>query len=122
MSAAASLPPVPHADVEGIPDLVARLRARFDTGVTRPLAWRLEQLKQLEAMLRDNEAAFCAALAADLRKPAIEGFLMDIGIVAAEIAAMRKQLKSWMKPERVATPIHLAPRNRESCASRSAWC
>jgi aldehyde dehydrogenase (NAD+) len=109
MSAAASLPPVPHADVDGIPDLVARLRARYDTGVTRPLAWRLEQLKQLAAMLRDNEAALSAALRADLRKPEIEGFLMDIAAVASEITAMRKQLKSWMKPQRVATPLSIQP-------------
>jgi aldehyde dehydrogenase (NAD+) len=109
MSAAASRPPVPHADVDGIPDLVARLRARYDTGVTRPLAWRLEQLKQLAAMLRDNEAALSAALRADLRKPEIEGFLMDIAAVASEITAMRKQLKSWMKPQRVATPLSIQP-------------
>ena len=109
MSAAASLPPVPHADVNGIPELVANLRARFDTGVTRPLAWRLEQLKKLEAMLRENEATLSAALTADLRKPEIEGFMMDIGIVATEIADMRKRLKSWMKPQRAATPMAIQP-------------
>jgi aldehyde dehydrogenase (NAD+) len=109
MSAAASLPPVPHADVDSIPDLVANLRAHFDSGVTRPLAWRLEQLKKLEAMLRDNEATLSAALTADLRKPEIEGFMMDIGIVATEIADMRKRLASWMKPQRAATPIAIQP-------------
>jgi len=109
MSAAASLPPVPRADVDGIPDLVANLRTRFDSGLTRPLAWRLEQLKRLEAMLRDNEAALSAALTADLRKPEIEGFLMDISGTATEIAAMRKQLKSWMKPQRVTTPLAIQP-------------
>ena len=109
MSAAASLPPVPHADVDGIPDLVANLRARFQSGETRPLAWRLEQLRKLESMLRDNEAAISQALTADLRKPAIEGFLMDISVVATEIAEMRKRLKSWMKPQRATTPITLQP-------------
>ncbi len=123
MSAAASLPPVPHADVDGIPDLVARLRNRFQTGETRPLAWRLEQLKALESMLRDNEATLIEALGADLRKPEIEGFLMDVGIVATEIAMMRKKLRSWMKPQRAATPLSdPARRSRSSSASRSAWC
>ncbi len=109
MSAAASLPPVPHSDVDHIPDLVAGLRARFQTGETRALEWRLAQLKALESMLRDNEAAISAALSADLRKPVIEGFMMDIGIVATEIADMRKKLKSWMKPQRAATPIAIQP-------------
>jgi aldehyde dehydrogenase (NAD+) len=107
MSAAASLPPVPHADVDGIPDLVANLRARFASGLTRPLAWRLEQLKRLEAMLRDNQAALSAALTADLRARD-RGLLMDIGGVASEIAAMRKQ-PSWMKPQRVTTPLAIQP-------------
>jgi len=109
MSAAASLPPVPHAGVDGIPDLVANLRARFQSGETHPLAWRLEQLSKLESMLRDNETAISTALTADLRKPAIEGFLMDISVVTTEIAEMRKKLKSWMKPQRATTPIALQP-------------
>jgi aldehyde dehydrogenase (NAD+) len=109
MSAAASLPPVPHADVDAIPDLVASLRARFDSGETRPIEWRLDQLKKLESVLRDNEAALSAALGADLRKPEIEGYMMDIGVVATEIAEMRKKLKSWMKPQRTATPIAIQP-------------
>jgi aldehyde dehydrogenase (NAD+) len=109
MSAAASLSPVPHADVDSIPDLVANLRARFQSGETRPIEWRLEQLKKLESMLRDNEATISKALTADLRKPAIEGFLMDISVVATEIAEMRKRLKSWMKPQRVTTPMAIQP-------------
>jgi len=109
MSAAASLPPVPHADVDGIPERIARLRARFDSGVTRPIEWRVAQLEKLEAMLRNNESALSEALRADLRKPEIEGFMMDIGIVASDIGVMRKKLRSWMKPERVATPLPLQP-------------
>jgi aldehyde dehydrogenase (NAD+) len=109
MSAAASLPPVPHADVDRIPDLVARLRARFQSGATRPIEFRLEQLHKLEKMLRDHASELTAALAADLRKPEIEGFMMDVGMVATDIAAMRKKLRSWMKPERVPTPMSLQP-------------
>ena len=109
MSTAASLPPVPHADVNGIPDLVARLRERFQTGETHPLAWRLAQLKALESMLRDNQDALVEALGADLRKPAIEGYLTDVGIVVSEIAMMRKKLRAWMKPQRAATPLSIQP-------------
>jgi aldehyde dehydrogenase (NAD+) len=109
MSAASPLSPIPHSDVNEIPDLVARLRDRFQTGETRPIEWRLEQLKRLESMLRDNQAAISKALTADLRKPEIEGFLMDISVVATEIAGMRKKLKSWMKPQRAATPLTLQP-------------
>ena len=34
---------------------------------------------------------------------------MDIGVVAAEIAVMRKKLASWMKPQRASTPLSIQP-------------
>ncbi len=38
-----------------IPLLVADMRASYDSGYTRPLAKRLQQLKQLKKMLVENE-------------------------------------------------------------------
>ena len=54
MSAAAETQPqaLPHADLASIPPTVARLRASFEAGRTRPLSWRLEQLKALEAQAK----------------------------------------------------------------------
>ena len=49
MSAAAQLPD-PHTELAAIPGHVTRLRQAFETGRTRPLAWRREQLKRLIAM------------------------------------------------------------------------
>jgi len=48
---------------------IAAMRAPVSTGLTRSLAWRLEQLDRLEGLLRDQEAAVLEALAADLGKP-----------------------------------------------------
>ncbi len=48
------------------------MRAPVSTGLTRSLAWRLEQLDRLEGLLRDQEAAVLEALAADLGKPPLE--------------------------------------------------
>ena len=88
---------------------VARVRAAFDARVTRPLEWRRAQLKNMIAMLEENEARFSDALRADLGKPTIEGFITDIAFVIGEIEAMIKNLRKWNKPERVGSPIVTQP-------------
>ena len=106
MSTTSQPAPGPHSDP---PDLVARLRAGFESGCTRPAAWRLEQLERIAALLRENAGAFTAALQADLRKPDIEAWATDIGSVVGEVELIRKKLRAWMKPERISTPLKLRP-------------
>ncbi|SDD92410.1 aldehyde dehydrogenase family protein [Glycomyces harbinensis] len=96
-------------DSPPVSETVARLRAQFDTGRTKPLPWRLEQLKGLDRMLREAGEELADALRADLGKAAPESFLAEIDFVAAEVRALRKHLRSWMRPRRVYTPPHLQP-------------
>lgn len=91
------------------PDLVARLRATYDSGTTRPLEWRRQQLLQIVKMLEENEEEFQQALASDLGKPRAEGYLTDIAFVISEIHLMLKNLKKWNKPQRVPTPLVTMP-------------
>jgi aldehyde dehydrogenase (NAD+) len=92
-----------------IADIVSTLRATYNSGKTRPLAWRKQQLEALVRMMEDNEAAFSAALKADLGKPDVEGFITDIAFVTSEVKAMIKNLTKWNKPQRVPTPIVAMP-------------
>jgi aldehyde dehydrogenase (NAD+) len=85
------------------------LRATYDAGTTRPLAWRRHQLEQMNKMLTENEAEFLEALRTDLGKPAVEGFITDIAFVTSEVESMIKNLKKWNKPVRVGTPIVTQP-------------
>ena len=85
------------------------LRAAYDRGVTRPLAWREKQLRQLVRMLEENEGQLLDALAVDLGKPRVEGFMTDIAFVISEIELMIKNLKKWNRPERVGTPLVTRP-------------
>jgi aldehyde dehydrogenase (NAD+) len=88
---------------------VERLRAHFATGRTKPLPWRLEQLKGLDRMVREAGDELADALRADLGKAAPESFLAEIDFVAAEVRALRKHLRTWFRPKRVYTPPHLQP-------------
>jgi len=88
---------------------VARLRDTFATGVTRPLDWRLEQLKALELMLVEGEEAIAAALAEDLGRPANDSFLGDIAPTLAEVRFAIKHLRSWARPTKVSLPLSQFP-------------
>ena len=89
--------------------LVGRVRATFNNGSTRPLAWRKQQLQRMITMLEENEEDFLQALASDLGKPRPEGFITDIAFVIGEIELMLKNLKKWNKSERVPTPLVSMP-------------
>ena len=101
--------PTPVTEASEIPKLVAKLREAFESGRTRPIEWRRQQLQRMKAMLEEREADFLDALAADLGKPRLEGWASDIGIVINEVEHTLRHLASWMKPERVWTPLAQRP-------------
>jgi aldehyde dehydrogenase (NAD+) len=85
------------------------LRATFDSGRTRPLAWRLEQLAGLRRLVGEGDAELVDALRQDLGRPAMEAFVADIGAVKSELRHMVKHLERWMRPAKVRVPITVAP-------------
>lgn len=88
-------------------DTLTALRHGFDRGLTRPLAWRRSQLLQLKRMLRESEAEWLAALAADLGKPATEGWVTEIGAINGEIDNLLRHLGKWAGTRRVHVPVRL---------------
>lgn len=96
----------PVADIAGV---VERARAVFDSGVTRPMSWRIERLRALRRVLVDGEAELLEALHADLRKPSIEGWATDIAVTIGEIDHTLAHLRRWMRPERVRLPLASQP-------------
>ena len=92
-----------------VDQVVADVRAEFDSGRTQPVEWRVEQLEGLERLLIDEEERLCAALAADLGKPAIEAYTADIKIAINDIRFIRKHVSTWAKPRKVSLPMTLMP-------------
>lgn len=71
---------------------------------------RQDRLARLKALVTKNEARFAAAVDSDFGdRSEHETRLAELYIVAAEIADAQRQLKRWMRAERVATPLHLMP-------------
>ncbi|MEO7427829.1 MAG: aldehyde dehydrogenase family protein, partial [Acidimicrobiales bacterium] len=61
------------------------LRATFESGRTRPLAWRKQQLAGLRQMMIDGDAELTEALHQDLGRPSMEAYAADIGHTKAEL-------------------------------------
>ncbi|MDQ6784676.1 MAG: aldehyde dehydrogenase family protein [Actinomycetota bacterium] len=89
--------------------LVAHLRTTFNQGSTRPLEWRRTQLRSMAQMLADGESEFLDALAADLGKPAIEGWMTELRHVTNEIDHILHKLADWAAPQRVRVRAMLRP-------------
>ncbi|NLT26908.1 MAG: aldehyde dehydrogenase family protein [Microbacteriaceae bacterium] len=100
---------VTATDPARIPEIAAGVRRAFDSGRTRPIAWRLRQLAALEAMLVEREHELAAALHDDLGKSAAEAFVTELSVVRAEAATARRRLRRWLRPRPVRTGLALAP-------------
>jgi len=97
-----------YTAVDSIPALVAGLRKTWKSGKTLNVEWRLQQLRQLIKMLKENENQIIAALKADLRSTdLIAGSEVDSSI--KEAAAAIKNLPEWSKPEEKSVPLMHKP-------------
>ena len=88
-------------------DIVARLRATFGTGRTKPLEWRTCQLRRLREMLTEHGADVAAALHADLGKSSTEAHRTEIDFTVREIDHTLEHLESWLRPEPAPVPARL---------------
>ncbi|MEU8862736.1 aldehyde dehydrogenase family protein [Streptomyces umbrinus] len=108
--------PPAHSDQRGIvnqptpeqpADVVARLRATFRSGRTKPVAWRTTQLRRLRELLTVHGEELAAVLHADLGKSSTEAFRTEINFVVREIDHTLEHLDEWLRPESAPVPAHL---------------
>jgi aldehyde dehydrogenase (NAD+) len=89
----------------GIESLVKNQRQFFESGATRDIKTRIEQLKLLKKAILQNEQAIYDALKADFNKPVFETYTSEIGVVLEEIGIMLSNIKKWSAPQQVGTGI-----------------
>lgn len=95
--------------MKSIPDSVVQQRLFFDSQATKPISYRLKQLKALKAELIRSEKALCDALYNDFKKSHFETFISEFGIVLSELNLAIKRLKHWAKPKRVKASLLTFP-------------
>lgn len=81
-------------------DAFDTVRSAFDSGRTRPVSWRIEQLRAIEELVSDGEGELVRAMAEDFGKPRIEAWATDLAPVVSWAAHARRRVRSWMRPRR----------------------
>lgn len=85
----------------------------YGKGFTRPLDFRIGQLKSLKKAIQHYETQITEALYLDLGKPAFESYAAEIGFVLEEIGFMLKNISTWVSPQKVDTPLVHQPAQSE---------
>lgn len=83
--------------------------AFFYSGTTRSVQFRIDQLDTLKRTIKKYEKDVIQALFQDLRKSEFEAYTTEIGLVYDNITYMKNNLKKWMEPKPVKTPLALMP-------------
>lgn len=106
-------------DMESINQVFQQQNVFFNSGKTKDLRFRMEQLARLKEMIQNHTADIVAAIQKDFSKPEHEIVSSEIGVVIDEIKLFQNKLNSWAKPISRKTPfpflfaqsqIHLEPR------------
>ncbi|MFG2720229.1 aldehyde dehydrogenase family protein [Streptomyces sp. NPDC048416] len=88
-------------------ETVARLRATFRSGRTKPVEWRIGQLRRLRDMLTEHGDDLARALHADLGKSTTEAYRTEVDFTVREIDHTLEHLATWLRPESAPVPAHL---------------
>lgn len=86
-------------------DDIQNIKTYFESGSTKNIAYRIEQLRKLKAAILKYEDALNDALHKDLRKSKEEIWLTETGLVIAEINYFIKRIKKLSSPQKVPTNL-----------------
>jgi aldehyde dehydrogenase (NAD+) len=108
--------------------IVNTQRAFFNTNATKPIAFRIEQLKKLHAALKMHESALAHAIYMDFQKGLFNTFLTEFLGIYVELDAAIKNLKSWASTRRVESNLlnfpaksYIIPEPLGVCLIIGAW-
>lgn len=98
-----------NVTAEEIHQIIQKQNTYYNSGETRTLAFRKQQLRALKASISKYEKEIKQALYKDLRKSEFEAFTTEIGIIYSSISHALKYLEEWMHPVSVPTPVQFQP-------------
>ena len=93
----------------GINQMLKRQEHFFQSQKTKDYEFRKKALLRLEYAIKKHEKEIEHALYKDLGKSCFESYMTEIGMVKSELSYIKKNLKRWMKPEQVKTPLAQFP-------------
>lgn len=86
-----------------IQQLIASQQSFFNLNRTKNVDFRIEQLKKIRTILKDNEQLLYDAIYKDFGKSEFETYVTELGLVFHEIKNNIRHLKKWSKKQCVRT-------------------
>lgn len=93
----------------GLEGVMQQVRSTFDSGRTRSLDWREQQLRGMLRFLEEREEEIAEALAVDLGRSPFESWFGDIAPPKGEAELALKRLRRWARPRRRPVPLTQLP-------------
>lgn len=95
--------------MNNVKEILDKQRLFYETGRTKEISGRIENLNLLYRAVKKHENDIMAALKLDLNKAPFEVYATEIGMVLEEISFMLKHMKGLLRPKRVRTPLAQFP-------------
>ncbi|WP_203292809.1 aldehyde dehydrogenase [Luteirhabdus pelagi] len=86
-------------------DLFQAQRSFFNAGKTRPISFRIQKLKELKALLQENETVLYEEIYKDFKKSEFETYTNELVLLYHEIKIAINNLKSWAQRKSVSTGL-----------------
>ncbi|MEO6188904.1 MAG: aldehyde dehydrogenase [Ginsengibacter sp.] len=93
----------------GLGSSLQSLQELFDSNATLSYEFRRQQLENLKKAIEKYEDEINTALKKDLGKSKEESWATEIGLLMAEIKLILKNLRKWMRPEKVSAGLITFP-------------
>lgn len=85
--------------------LLKTQQAFFQTHATKDYHFRMDQLRTLENVLKQNEEGLKSALNKDFKKSNFEAYTTELALTYKEISVAKRNLRSWMQHQRVSSNL-----------------
>ncbi|XP_054707979.1 aldehyde dehydrogenase, dimeric NADP-preferring-like [Uloborus diversus] len=93
--------------MNNLSEVVNTARKAFNREVTKPLDFRVKQLKAFHQLLEENGSELVSALQKDLKKPYPEALLAEVESTKNQIKGALFDVHKWVQPETTETNIIL---------------
>jgi aldehyde dehydrogenase (NAD+) len=86
-------------------EIVDNQRAFFNSNKTKDVDWRIQQLKKLRTILKQNESLLYQAIYIDFKKSAFDTYTYELSVIYSEIDEVISKIRKWSKPKKVKTNL-----------------
>ena len=111
-----------------IPKIVNQQKRFFNSNSTKEVTLRIDTLKKLKLILKENEEKLYTAIYTDFKKSKFETYLTELSLIYNELNNAIRNLKKWSKQKRVRTNLanfpaksYIIPEPLGSVLVISAW-